>query len=82
MLFSVHAFALDLHHPADFEYVHCVTNLTSPVPSRQIVTHYVIDVRRPERLQLHSSRASKSTKAASLQRLRLIDPLLTQIETK
>ncbi len=49
-------------------------------PSRQMVTHYVIDVRQSERYQLHTARAVQGTKAQALQRLRLIDPMLTQAQ--
>lgn len=77
VLFSVQAFALDLRNPADFEYIHCVMTQGS---SRQIVTHYVVDVREPQRYQLHSARAAQGTKASALQRLRLVDPMLNQAQ--
>ena len=50
------------------------------VSSRQIVTHYVFDVRQPERYRLYTARATQGTKAQDLARLRMVDPMVTQAQ--
>lgn len=67
----------DLQNPVEFEYIHCVA---VQVPARQLTTHYVIDVRNPQRYQLSTARALQNAKASDLQRLRQIDPMLTQTQ--
>lgn len=69
-------FALDLKNAVDYEYIHCVP---MQVAVRKTTVHYVVDVRNPQKYQLYTATpAQQNVKAVDLQRLRQIDPLVTQ----
>ena len=72
--------ALDLRNAVDYEYIHCVP---MHVAARKTTVHYVVDVRNQQKYQLYTATpAQQNVKAADLQRLRQIDPLMTQAQSE
>ena len=80
LLISGSALALDLKNAVDYEFIHCVP---TQVAYRKTTVHYVVDVRNPQKYQLYTATpAQQNVKAVDLQRLRQIDPLMTQAQSE
>ena len=72
---SAYADALVVKNPSPFEYIHCVAG---DVNSKEIVPHYVIDLRQSDNHKLFWQVALANKKAKSLKNLNFIGAQLKQ----